>query len=174
MGFHHVALATNDLPATHRFYTDVMGFTLAKVVIGPTENEGGWAKHVFYDTGDGLIAFWELHDEKLPAFDAAISTAVGLPVWINHIAFRAEPDELPSRIERWVEAGYDVMEIDHEFCHSVYAVDPNGTLVEFCADSRPLDDRDRRAAEAALLDPHPAMDPAKEPVIHAARAVAAH
>ena len=32
MGFHHVALATHDTAATHRFYTEVMGFELVKVV----------------------------------------------------------------------------------------------------------------------------------------------
>src|SRR5438309_10931613 len=30
MAFHHVALATRDLEATHAFYTDVMSFTLVK------------------------------------------------------------------------------------------------------------------------------------------------
>ena len=32
MGFHHVALATPDLARTHAFYTEAMGFELAKVV----------------------------------------------------------------------------------------------------------------------------------------------
>src|SRR5215468_11723354 len=45
MGFHHVAIATRDLAATHRFYTEAMGFELAKVVAGKSP-EGGWAKHV--------------------------------------------------------------------------------------------------------------------------------
>ncbi|HLI72771.1 MAG TPA: VOC family protein, partial [Acidimicrobiales bacterium] len=60
MAFHHVAVATNDLDATHRFYTEVMGFTLVKTVASPTGAPGGaWAKHLFYDTGaGGLIAFW--------------------------------------------------------------------------------------------------------------------
>ena len=35
MAFHHVALATRDTAATHRFYTEVMGFELVKVVVGP-------------------------------------------------------------------------------------------------------------------------------------------
>src|SRR2546423_1140011 len=30
VAYHHVALATRDLDATHRFYTEVMGFELAK------------------------------------------------------------------------------------------------------------------------------------------------
>ena len=66
MGFHHVALATADLAATHTFYTEAMGFELVKAVVAPTDAPGGWAKHVFYDTGgDGMIAFWDLHDPRI-------------------------------------------------------------------------------------------------------------
>ena len=35
MAFNHVALATRDLPATHRFYTEAMGFTLVHVRAPP-------------------------------------------------------------------------------------------------------------------------------------------
>jgi catechol 2,3-dioxygenase-like lactoylglutathione lyase family enzyme len=49
MGVHHVAYATADLDATHRFYTEVMGFSLVKTVSAPTP-VGGWAKHLFYAT----------------------------------------------------------------------------------------------------------------------------
>jgi catechol 2,3-dioxygenase-like lactoylglutathione lyase family enzyme len=175
MGFHHVALATNDMAATHRFYTEAMGFELVKVVVGPTENDGGWARHVFYDTGgDGQIAFWELHDDHLPAFDAAISTGAGLPAWVNHVAFHAELDELEVRKDRWLDLGHDVMEIDHEFCRSVYAMDPNGILVEWCADTRPLNDRDRAEAEAALAHPHPPVEDMKTPIFHKARVASAN
>ena len=59
MGFHHIALASRDLAATHRFYTEAMGFTLIKAVAAPTDKPDGWAKHLFYETGgNGLIAFW--------------------------------------------------------------------------------------------------------------------
>jgi len=169
MAFHHVALATRDLDATHRFYTESMGFELAKVVVGPTD-EGGWAKHVFYDTGgDGLVAFWELHDDALADFDPAISTALGLPIWVNHVAFHATLDEMDARRDRWLDHGYDVVEVDHGFCVSIYTVDPNGVLVEWCADVRPLDQDDRDDAERALSDPHPPLQEMPEPVFHQAR-----
>src|SRR4051794_2569964 len=103
MAYHHIALATRDLEATHRFYTDVMGFELKKAVVAPTPSGKGYAKHVFYDTGDGtLIAFWDLHDETIPDFDPAISTGAGLPEWVNHIAFGAELDDLQDIIDRWL------------------------------------------------------------------------
>ena len=57
MAFHHVAVATRDLEATHRFYSDAMGFELVRVETIPYM-EKGWARHLFYDTGNGeLIAF---------------------------------------------------------------------------------------------------------------------
>ena len=35
MGFHHVALATKDLAATHKFYTEVMGMNLLRTTERP-------------------------------------------------------------------------------------------------------------------------------------------
>lgn len=170
MGFHHLAFATNDVEATHRFYTEAMGFELVKVVSAPTPSGQGWARHIFYDTGgDGLIAFWELHDEAIPAFDAAISTNQGLPEWVNHIAFHATLDGLPALRDRWLDCGIDVAEIDHEFCRSLYAMDPNGIMVEWCADQRPLDERDRAHAERTLFEPMPEMETPKVPEFHLAK-----
>ena len=141
MGFHHVALATKDLAATHRFYGEVMGFELVKVVAGPTP-EGGWAKHVFYRTGDdaaGMIAFWELHVDSIGDFSTDLNTGVGLPVWVNHLAFDApDLDALAAHRHRWQEHGITVVEVDHGFCTSIYAQDPNGTMVEFCCTTRPF------------------------------------
>ncbi len=159
MGVHHVALATADLAKTHAFYTEAMGFELVKVVVGATP-QGGWAKHAFYDTGsDGMIAFWDLHVDALPQVDGAMSRAVGLPDWVNHLAFTAHDDEhLATGRKRWLEHGFDVFEVDHGFCRSIYTVEVNGTLVEWCLDTRPLDEHDRAHALATILDPTPPLE----------------
>lgn len=158
MGVHHLAFATRDAEATHRFYTEAMGFELVKVEVGKTE--GGWAKHLFYSTGeprDQLIAFWDLHDPTLPAtWSPAISTSQGLPIWVNHLAFTASDlADLARRRDRWLACGHDVMEIDHDWCVSIYAQDPNGILVEFCTLVRDFTADDRREALQLLRDPHP-------------------
>ena len=44
MGIHHLAFAVKDIEATHRFYTEAMGFTLAKVEVVP--KRGGFARFV--------------------------------------------------------------------------------------------------------------------------------
>jgi catechol 2,3-dioxygenase-like lactoylglutathione lyase family enzyme len=171
MAYHHVALATRDLAATHRFYTEAMGFELVKAVVAPTDGPGGWAKHVFYDTGgNGLIAFWDLHDDRYSSFDPRISEGLGLPTWVNHLAFdAADVAGLEARREHWLDMGIDVVEVDHGFCISIYATDPNGILVEWCTDTAPLTEEDRRAALAALEAATPELEPAPMPQIHRGR-----
>ena len=138
MAFHHVALATTDLDATHRFYTEACGFDLVNVDVVPFMAEG-WARHLFYDTGGEMLAVWDLHDEGIADFDPAISTGLGLPHFVNHIAFAAaDLDDLDARKDRWLSHGLDVVRIDHGWCTSVYANDPNGIMVEFCCTTRAL------------------------------------
>ena len=161
MGFHHVAVAAKDMAATHRFYTEAMGFELVKMNAVPTDHPDGWAKHAFYDTGGhGLIAFWDLHDPRVAQdFDAGLSTAMGLPAFVNHLAFAADDlDDLAVRRQRWLEHGHDAVEIDHGWCTSVYTNDPNGTLVEWCFTTVPFTTADRDQALAALEDPHPPVE----------------
>ena len=172
MAFHHIAVATRDTEANHRFYTDATGFELVKVEIGKTP-EGGWAKHLFYETGGGeLIAFWELHDDTIPTpVKSALSTDLGLPAWVNHIAFHAaDRSEIEKHKQRWLDHGHDVLEIDHDWCWSVYTLDPNGILVEFCTMMRALDANDRNEALRLLRDPAPPLPTGgKTPVLHKAQ-----
>ncbi|MBV8462245.1 MAG: VOC family protein, partial [Acidimicrobiales bacterium] len=125
MPFHHLAIATRDLDATHRFYTEAMGFELVHVDVIPYL-ENGWARHLFYDTGNGeMLAVWDLHDATLPDFDPAISAGLGLPHFVNHIAFASDSlGDLEDRKERWLRHGSDVVRIDHGWCVSIYADDP--------------------------------------------------
>ncbi len=161
MGVHHIALATKDIRATHRFYTDAMGFSLAKVEAMKTP--GGFAKHLFYDTGgdrEGLIAFWDLQDALLAedAWSADISRGLGLPPGVNHLAFTAaDLSDLERRRNRWLAHGHDVREVDHGWCTSIYTVDPNGITVEFCTITRDLTEADARRALELLEDPNPPL-----------------
>jgi catechol 2,3-dioxygenase-like lactoylglutathione lyase family enzyme len=159
MAFHHVAIAARDLDSTHRFYTEAMGFELRKVDATPFL-EQGWARHLFYDTGNGeMLAIWDLHDASLTGFDPAISTGLGLPNFVNHIAFAASDlDELDTRKERLLQHGHDVVRIDHGWCVSIYADDPNGIVVEFCTTTAELGDDDRRIAFERLEAEMPELD----------------
>ena len=135
-GIHHVAYATRDTAATVRFYEELLGFPLVNTEIdgGPD----GFMRHLFFDTGDGVcIAFFELHNMGERAdFDTAVSTAAGLPVWVNHIAFGATEERQRAERERLDAAGIEaLMDIDHGWCHSLYYLDPNNIMIEFCRDT---------------------------------------
>lgn len=153
MGYHHLALATKDIKAVHAFYEGVMGFELVKVEVGPVR-EGGWAKHFFYRMEDDskFIAFWELHDVPgTEDFATNISKGVGLPDVFNHISFDVKDmADLQRRKQQWLDAGLDIMEIDHNWCYSIYTKDPNDNLVEFCATTGSFTAEDRKVALAAL------------------------
>ena len=171
MGFHHTAFATRDIEGTHQFYSAAMGFDLVKVAVGPTDG-GGWAKHLFYEISkDEYIAFWDLHDDSLnPDWSPAISTSQGLPIWVNHLAFRASDlGDLATRRQRWLDHGHDVTEIDHGWCTSIYTVDPNGILVEFCTTTQAITQKDRDEARRLLADPHPPLDAPPQVTMHRAR-----
>ena len=173
MAFHHVAIATRDLDATHRFYTEVMGFELVKVEAGPAP-EGGWARHLFYDTGGGeCLAVWDVHDDPAipPDFDPSISRGLGLPTWTNHLAFDA-PDlaALDAFQQRWLGHGHAVLRIDHGWCTSIYLDDPNGIAVEFCCTTRAFTDDDRHEAEDQRRAAQPTLhEPPIVEVIEAAK-----
>jgi catechol 2,3-dioxygenase-like lactoylglutathione lyase family enzyme len=166
MAFHHVALATRDLASTHHFYTEVMGFKVVKVVAAPTPEGSGWAKHVFYDTGNGeMIAFWDIHDGEIEAgpWTGDLSNIIGLPQWVNHVAFDAPTlDDLEVRKQQWREHGLTVAEIDHGFCTSIYATDPNDILVEFCCTTRRFSDDELLAAPRLVGEASPELETVPE------------
>ena len=47
-------------------------------------------------------------------------------------------------------AGHDVTEIDHDWCTSIYANDPNDILVEFCTTTKPFAEGDKERAQNAV------------------------
>jgi catechol 2,3-dioxygenase-like lactoylglutathione lyase family enzyme len=168
--FHHVAVASKDVKKSHKFYTEAMGFKLKKVVKRQSP-EGGWTKHIFYDTGDGgLFAIWDLRGIEGVVIEAGTWQAgmgSGLPYWINHVAFDCHDiGGLERCKQRWLDHGYNVAEVKHEFIHSIYTRDPDGTLVEFTFDTQPLTEADEREAAELLADDTPAQVPEYEGVQH--------
>ncbi|MBM3658184.1 MAG: VOC family protein [Actinobacteria bacterium] len=155
MGYAHIGIATGDLTATHRFYTEAMGFELVHVEGADTDAPGGWLRHAFYDTGDGtLLAFQELHDDRAEGVDFAISRGLGLPSWVNHLAFRAASlDALHAARDRLLRFGCDVVGMAHARGPSIYAEDPNGNVVEWSYTAIPFTDAERRQAAARLCAP---------------------
>ncbi len=173
MGVSHIALAVKDIEATHRFYSEAMGFELVKVEIVP--QHGGFSRHVFYSTGsarDQMIAFWDL--SNVPGsgeLKTDICRDLGLDPLTNHLAFTADDlEDLARRRERWLRFGNDVMEIDHGWIQSIYTEDPDGIAVEFAVVTRDLTDGDaREALELLRAKAPPIGDHTPKVEIHKAR-----
>ena len=135
-GFHHVAYACRDGEATRHFYEDLMGMPLVHTEVKAVE--GGFFRHLFFDTGDGsCIAFFEVSGVgEVPGWRSDVSVGNGLPVWVNHVAFAADEARMAEARDRLDAAGITpLMEVDHGWCHSLYYMDPNGIMVEFCRDT---------------------------------------
>ena len=92
----------------------------------------------FYDIGDGeCIAFFFVRNMGEQAdYSTDVSSSVGLPVWVNHVAVRATPQQQADVRERMAATGTKpLMELDHGWCSSHYYLDPNGIMVELCVDT---------------------------------------
>ena len=135
MPLHHVAYATKDVEATTRFYEELMGFPLVHTEI-TAGGEETWLRHIFFDIGpdsDGnheSIAFFQVHKVgERDDYVTDVSDGVGLPVWVNHCAFRATKEKQEQVRARMTAAGIEpLMDVDHGWCHSLYYVDPNGIM----------------------------------------------
>lgn len=166
MSLHHVAITTKDLEATHRFYAESVGFTLAKVDVLELPG-GGWARHAFFDTGDeSLLAVLEPHDHSLGEFRTDLSTGLGLPSWANHIAFGvADFDAFEELRHRLLEHGHGCAVMDHHEAVSLYADDPNGIVVEFSVRVRPFfTEENRRRASDLIHAEKPAVTIGEPPM----------
>lgn len=149
---HHVAYACRDCEETRHFYEDLLGFSLVHTEVTRVPGGSGFFRHVFFDTGDGSsLAFFEVHDAgEKPGWSTAVSTGNGLPVWVNHIAFSATSERQDAARATLHAAGIEpLMDVDHGWCRSLYYLDPNGIMIEFCRDT-PGFTPDRKAALAAF------------------------
>jgi catechol 2,3-dioxygenase-like lactoylglutathione lyase family enzyme len=131
---HHVAYTTRDPEATYDFYAGKLGMKLLR-----TENHrqgDGHFRHFFFDMGQGeCLAFFVVNGVgEEPGYRTEISLGNGLPVWANHLAFALDTlDELELMKKRLRNLGVEEMRvIDHGWATSLYLMDPNGIMVEFC------------------------------------------
>lgn len=162
MAFHHVAISVKNAKQAHAFYSQAMGFKLVKVIKRLRGDQGGWARHLFYDTGDGeMLALWDLKAMDGKGIDdtswvGGMSHGCNLPTWTNHIAFNCKDKAgLNAAKQRLLDHGYHVSEMEHPFIHSIYTFDPDGTMVEFCFDTQPMRQADIDEALALLQDDTP-------------------
>jgi catechol 2,3-dioxygenase-like lactoylglutathione lyase family enzyme len=150
-GLNHVAYVTKDTAATTRFYTEVLGMKLVGHAIDDSVGSTGEKSrflHTFFEMADGsCIAFFEIEGQQHDHHDTP------LPRWAAHLALSLDSmDELTAAHRRLLDEGLEVRGvIDHEGTwNSIYFFDPNGVRLELTYQSRPLNDEDAAAAQAAV------------------------
>ncbi len=166
LGIHHLALVTDSLDRTLRFWRDLVGLRVRCRVGAP-----GYRQY-FLAAGDRtLLAFFEWTGaEPLPEKDHGVPKRG--PIAFDHVALELGSEEgLFTLREQLDAAGFWVSEVmDQGFVRSIYTFDPNGVAVEFSVSVAARDPRtvtrfvDRDPGPVALegADPQPGVWPAPE------------
>lgn len=130
---HHTAYVVRDQRATRRFYEDLIGLPLIATWTETDELFGAERVycHTFFGLADGsALAFFQFanardHEEFGPRFR---------PTPFIHIAVktdRATQDRIEGRLRA---AGWESFVLEHGYCRSLYATDPDGMIVELACD----------------------------------------
>ncbi|HOV85045.1 MAG TPA: VOC family protein [Syntrophobacteraceae bacterium] len=156
-GIHHLAMATNNMDSTIRFWRDLLGMRIVAGLGKP-----GYRHYFFEISSEDLIAFFEWpHVEPIPEKDHGYP--VSGPLVFDHVSIGVETEEDLWELKDMLEAaGFWVSEvIDHGFIHSVYSFDPNGIPIEFSCTVPGVDVRrrpvmvDSAPSEVTLEGPEP-------------------
>ena len=121
VGVDHVAMWTNDMESTVRFYHDVLGMKLVRTLrAGPGYN---YARHYFFDAGrDSFIAFFD--GGNLPV-ESMSQRYDRMSIYVET---KEEFDETYSRLREYGGEVTDV--IDRGFGLTYFFNDPNGVRLQ--------------------------------------------
>ena len=129
-GINHLALVTEDMDKTVRFYPDFLGMPW----VATTGNRPDVYpyRHYFFALGEGnTIAFFEWPG-MVEEFHKPAGAPVRGRVQFDHVSFNVENEEalldLKARLE---DNDVEVTRVvDHRIIHSIYFTDPNGIALE--------------------------------------------
>lgn len=126
-GINHLALITNDMDATTRFWHGVLGARLVAHL--GTDS----FRHYFFEFGEEqTVAFFEYHGVAVERFQVPAGVPDRRKAQFDHLSFNL-PDEhaLTELRARLKSHGCEVTDvIDHGFVRSIYFHDPNGIALE--------------------------------------------
>jgi catechol 2,3-dioxygenase-like lactoylglutathione lyase family enzyme len=126
-GINHLALVTNDMDATVRFYVGALGARLVATIGNPH------FRHYFFEIGPrNTIAFFEYPDSPTESFAKPAGIPDPRAPQFDHVSFDLPDEEaLLALRNRLKAAGCEVTDVvDHDFIRSVYFNDPNGIALE--------------------------------------------
>lgn len=133
---HHTAYVSKNLEATRKFYEDVIGLPLLAAWCESDELFGAERTycHLFFGLGDGsALAFFQFaRPEDQALFGPKMPESP-----FHHVALKVDTDVQKGIEQRLRAAGYSepkMYVLEHGYCRSLYAVDPDGMIVEFTVD----------------------------------------
>jgi len=156
-GVHHLALVTDDMDATVRFWHGVLDARLVTTLATPS------FRHYFFEVAPGnTIAFFEYADQELDTFAKPAGVPYAKASQFDHLSMHLVDEQALERLRaRLKDHDCEVTDvIDHGFLRSIYFSDPNGIALEaswWTVDptGRPVDYTDERLF--ADPDPVPAV-----------------
>lgn len=126
-GIHHIALITDDMDKTIRFWRDLLGMRMLAAT-----GDGRNKQYFFEICENAIISFFEWPEAVNPE-EKLHGEPTEHPQAFDHVAIGVENnkalEEMKARLE---SAGFWVSPVvDHEFIHSIYSFDPNNIPIEF-------------------------------------------
>jgi catechol 2,3-dioxygenase-like lactoylglutathione lyase family enzyme len=134
---HHTAYVAKDLETTRKFYEDIIGLPLMATWCESDELFGKVRTycHCFFELEDGsALAFFQFADPS----DAAQFGPKMPETPFHHIALNVDAETQAAVKARLAAAGYRepaTYVLEHGYCRSLYAVDPDGMIVELTCDA---------------------------------------
>ncbi|MGI9577625.1 MAG: VOC family protein [Microthrixaceae bacterium] len=126
-GVHHLALVTDDMDSTVRFYHGVLGADLVATI-------GSDAfRHYFFRFGDGqTVAFFEYRGQPVDHFAKPAGIPDERASQFDHLSLGlADEAALEDLRQRLAAHDCEVTEVvDHDIMRSIYFTDPNGIALE--------------------------------------------
>ena len=134
---HHNAWVVEDQERTRAFYEGVLGLKLTAFWIEnpPLMGKSRTLSHAFYGLADGsALAFFCLSDKADHEVFKSPKTEL-----FNHVAVKVDAATQDALYQRLIAADYDNFSIEHGYCKSLYATDPDGLRLEFVLDAPDAD-----------------------------------
>ena len=133
---HHTAYVSSNLERTRHFYEDIVGLPLLATWCEADELFGAVRTycHLFFGLADGsALAFFQFaRPEDQAQFGPKLAETP-----FHHVALKVNA-EVQAKIEKRLrDAGYaepQIYVLEHGYCRSLYANDPDGMIVEFTVD----------------------------------------
>jgi catechol 2,3-dioxygenase-like lactoylglutathione lyase family enzyme len=126
-GINHLALVTDDMDATVRFYHGVLGAPLVATIGTP-----GF-RHYFFELGNQqTLAFFEYKDAAIEPFAKPAGIPDPRAIQFDHLSMNLPDERSLEALRARLEAhGCEVTEVvDHDVMRSIYFTDPNGIALE--------------------------------------------